>query len=161
MRRVAAIATLVVAACRRDPPMVSDDRRALLPPEAAEHYHRVFHRGEAQPKGYFVPTAREIDDLETRLPALLRKEAPRPLPPNAIPLAERAPSYRRQYIATIDSDGRKRIWGNFFCVYEGALPRDRWKTDVVLVHDGGDCYFNVEFSPDDHTFRNLTVNGDA
>ena len=47
-------------------------------------------------------------------------------------------NYKRQYIPVKDEKGNKYIWVNCFCDDFGI----DWRNEIVLVMDGGDCYFN-------------------
>ena len=38
---------------------------------------------------------------------------------------------------------------------------DDWRAVLVGVHDGGDCYFTVEYGAKRGTFSRFTVNGEA
>ena len=48
-------------------------------------------------------------------------------------------AYRRQYVAVINGKGQKEIWVNFFC----ATFNHDWKHHVVIVDDGGVCFFQL------------------
>jgi hypothetical protein len=49
------------------------------------------------------------------------------------------------------------VWGNFFC----RPPRADWRHEPVLVDDGGDCFFQLEYDVDAGRFSNLLVNGEG
>jgi hypothetical protein len=49
-------------------------------------------------------------------------------------------TYSRQYIATINEKGEKEVRINCFCREEN-FPN--WKTEIVTVDDGGNCYFEL------------------
>lgn len=67
------------------------------------------------------------------------------------------PSYKRQYIPTINAKGEKEVWVNCFCNAE-YFP---WRKSLVIVQDGGNCYFNVVINLTTGKYYNLSVNGDA
>lgn len=48
--------------------------------------------------------------------------------------------YRRQYIAGVNSVGDTLVWVNCFC--DKYIPAN-WRQELVLVRDGGNCYFNL------------------
>jgi hypothetical protein len=68
--------------------------------------------------------------------------------------------YERQYIPFTNKDGRKKVWINCFCSNFGNDYVD-WKKSIVLVSDGGSCFFNVIINLSDHSFSNLSVNGNG
>jgi hypothetical protein len=65
--------------------------------------------------------------------------------------------YKRQYVATINSKGEKEIWVNCFC----NTCNKNWKTNLLIVHDGGNCYFNLKINLAKKTYYELTINGDS
>jgi hypothetical protein len=144
---------------KSEEPMQSDDLRVLLPHDQVNAYFRM-RGGNEKPRSHFTPTAGEIEKLEAGLPAMLREQvkSPRIGPP---PLWKRAPKFMRQYIAFVDADGQRWIWANFMCDNPGPPGSDAWRKKIVSVDDGGDCFFNFEWSPDSGAYRRLEVNGDA
>lgn len=66
--------------------------------------------------------------------------------------------YKRQYVPIINSKGQKEIWINFFC---GDNFNDRWRTGIVWVLDGGNCYFNLKINLATKTYSELMINGYA
>lgn len=66
--------------------------------------------------------------------------------------------YRKQLIAVTNSKGEKEVWVNCFCDTWG---NNNWKTSILLVHDGGNCYFNFKINLATKKFYNLRVNGEA
>jgi hypothetical protein len=54
--------------------------------------------------------------------------------------------------------GRKFVFVNSFCVND-----DRWQLNkqMVLVLDGGTCFFNVKYDPKKNQFFELFINGEA
>lgn len=65
--------------------------------------------------------------------------------------------YRRQYIAVTNKEGEKEVWINCFCDKE----IDYWKTDIVFVFDGGNCFFNLKVNLTKGEYYELLVNGEA
>jgi hypothetical protein len=65
--------------------------------------------------------------------------------------------YRRQYIATINSQGEKEVWINCFC---GNLISD-WRKRLVMVQDGGNCYFQIKVNITAKRCYEFMVNGYA
>ncbi len=46
--------------------------------------------------------------------------------------------YFRQYIISVDQNGDKIVRVFCFCSYSG-----NWKNEIMMVHDGGDCFLNA------------------
>jgi hypothetical protein len=67
-------------------------------------------------------------------------------------------NYRKQIIAVANKKGDKEVWVNCFCNTRGS---DKWKTEIMMVHDGGNCYFNFKVNLSTKKFYELTVNGEA
>jgi hypothetical protein len=65
--------------------------------------------------------------------------------------------YHRQYVSVIDSNGEKIVWVNFFC----STFNDNWKKELVMVHDGGNCFFNIKINLTRKTYSDLRINGYA
>jgi hypothetical protein len=65
--------------------------------------------------------------------------------------------YKRQYIAFINIKGEKEVWVNCFC---GTWDKD-WRKEIIFVHDGGNCYFNLKVNLTKHQYSDLMVNGDV
>jgi hypothetical protein len=66
-------------------------------------------------------------------------------------------NYKRQYIATLNINGEKEIWINCFC----DKPPKNWRKKLVMVLDGGNCYFNLKINLTQNNYYELFVNGDA
>jgi len=65
--------------------------------------------------------------------------------------------YKRQYVAVINSKGEKEVWVNCFC----NTWNKNWKTNLIMVLDGGNCYFNLKINLSTGQYYELMVNGDA
>jgi len=67
-------------------------------------------------------------------------------------------NYRKQLVAVINTNGEKEVWVNCFCkVWES----NNWKTEILHVDDGGNCYFNFKINLTSKTFYSVSVNGEA
>ncbi len=64
--------------------------------------------------------------------------------------------YKRQYLPIINDKGEKEIWINFFCSDFGS---DNWKSEIIIVEDGGNCYFNIKVNLTSMTYSELSING--
>lgn len=67
-------------------------------------------------------------------------------------------NYRKQIIAVTNKKGEKEVWVNCFC---HTWDNNKWKKDILLVHDGGNCYFNFKINLATKKFYDLGVNGEA
>jgi hypothetical protein len=67
-------------------------------------------------------------------------------------------NYRKQLIAVTNSKGEKEVWVNCFCDTWGS---DKWKTEIMMVDDGGSCFFNFKINLATKKFYDLSVNGIA
>ena len=104
--------------------------------------------------GFWTPSPEDIFQLEGRLVGYLRQnEAFFWRQP---PVWERLDEYQSQYIGFV-RNGKHMIYGNFFCDNFGW----DWQEKLVMVEDGGDCYFQVEYDVEDEALIMLMVNGDA
>ncbi|AEV98146.1 hypothetical protein A4D02_33690 [Niastella koreensis] len=65
--------------------------------------------------------------------------------------------YKRQYVAVTNDKGEKIVWVNCFCHVDGF----DWKKSIVMVSDGGSCYFNVEINLTRGEYNGFWVNGYA
>lgn len=64
---------------------------------------------------------------------------------------------KRQYVPVINKNGEKEVWINFFC----GTHHDKWRDDIVVVFDGGNCYFNVKINLAQVEYYDLIINGHA
>lgn len=71
------------------------------------------------------------------------------------PVWDRLPEYKRQYFGVM-IDGRRLLFANFFCIND-----PNWTTDLVVVLDGGECFWHVMYDPATGEYLNLQVNGEA
>jgi len=98
------------------------------------------------------PTVADINDLEANLSqiaALSSKE------PDVNQHIDDPGQYFRQYLA-VAVNGRKIIFVNALCSVE---PGDSWRKHLIVVMDGGKCYWNAVYDPATQKFSDLVVNG--
>ena len=114
-------------------------------------------KGSAQGREFWTPTVADALALEQRLPDFLRHElvSERRKGDKTPPLWQRAPLYKRQYFGT-KASGIRLIQASFFC-----RELNGWRTGPVVVKDGGDCFFSVNYNVDKQTFSSLIINGEA
>ena len=103
-------------------------------------------------KPHWTPTSTEIKLLEDLLPIYARINTPK----NRRPIRS-IYQYFRQYYG-ITEKGKKIIYLNAFCV-ESYDEDPYWKTGIISVLDGGNCYFIVKFQSDSKEFYDFYVGG--
>jgi hypothetical protein len=64
--------------------------------------------------------------------------------------------YYKQLIVVINKNGEKEVWLNCLCNTRGG---DAWRTKIIMVDDGGNCYFNLRINLTTKKYYNLMVNG--
>lgn len=65
--------------------------------------------------------------------------------------------YARQYVPIVNQLGEKEVWVNCFC----QSSNDNWKKQIVIVNDGGLCYFNLKINLSTLQYYEFNVNGEA
>lgn len=138
----------------------SGDKPPALP---ENQYWVIFTQERAEEMGiapwlvkaddFWTPSADDILKLEEGLAEYLSRNSG--AFSSQPPAWERLDEYRRQYLG-YEIGGKKIIYGNFFCSQE-----DQWRGELILVMDGGDCYFQVEYDVASREFIKLLVNGEA
>jgi hypothetical protein len=69
----------------------------------------------------------------------------------------KAREYRKQLVAVTNKKGEKEVWVNCFCDdWDKA-----WRTQIMMVDDGGPCYFNFKLNLTTKKVYDLIVNGFA
>ena len=118
----------------------------------------TFAFGENGPP-YWTPSPAQIAELEERLPDFLSSaEVKRDRV--AARISAKINRYWRQYFGVSSSQGRKLILVNAFCDSWGKSEAEL-NQQVIIVDDGGECYFQVSFDPEKQTFSGFSVNGEA
>ncbi|WP_026905467.1 hypothetical protein [Pedobacter glucosidilyticus] len=64
--------------------------------------------------------------------------------------------YKRQYIAHKNKEGTREVWINCFC---RSHDDTKWKTELVVVEDGGSCFFNLKIDLTNKQYFEFSVNG--
>ena len=67
-------------------------------------------------------------------------------------------NYRKQLVVVTNNKGEKELWVNCFCE---TWDSNKWKTEIMLVEDGGNCYFNFKINLTTKKVYGLGVNGVA
>jgi hypothetical protein len=57
----------------------------------------------------------------------------------------------------MNTKGDKEVWVNCFC--RNAVGN--WKEELILVQDGGNCYFQLKVNLNTKKYYEFTVNGNA
>ncbi len=145
-------ATVVLVLCASASNGNSGFGRIYTADEAERFSAASYAHDPAEETPYWTPGAAEIQALETALPAFLAKSWPE----NRGPLIDLA-KYRRQYFG-LSHDGHRVIFVNAFCgPFAEATPD--WGDRIVVVFDGGGCFFQVYYEPSKKQFHDLRVNG--
>lgn len=102
-------------------------------------------------QGTWSPAWADVVALEAALPAALTassigKDLRNPAPPEG---------WRRQYVGYV-RDGRRIVYGNF---YPSTDDVPNWRTDPVIVYDGGPAFFGVEYDAGARRIVRLNFNG--
>jgi hypothetical protein len=102
--------------------------------------------------GFWTPSVDDIIKLEEKIAEYLSQNPSQFY--SQPPVWERLDEYQCQYIG-LERGGRRIIYGNYFCENGGI----NWHQKLVIVEDGGDCYFQVEYDVERDLFIKLLVNG--
>lgn len=129
--------------------------------EQAQHEDRWLGlSAEPDFRSYWTPTIDDVAQIETKLKAYLEASPEREGPRIAAALDR----YRRQYVG-YSNDRGKSILVNAFCdeyVKTDLKGDDRlWREQVVLVFDGGSCFFRVHYGLSPARFERLWINGEG
>ncbi|NEX95311.1 hypothetical protein [Caulobacter sp. 17J65-9] len=105
-------------------------------------------------EGAWRPGWTEVDALKQALPAALAAE-----PEAARLVALGAPKgWSAQYVGIV-RDGRRYVYANFFPA--NGPWSDDWRTQPILVCDGGTSFFGVEYDVAAGRITQLAFNGSA
>jgi hypothetical protein len=102
--------------------------------------------------GFWTPSVDDIIKLEEKIAEHLSQNSSQFY--SQPPVWERLDEYQRQYIG-LERGDRQIIYGNYFCNNGGV----NWREKLVVVDDGGDCFFQVEYDVEGEVFIKLLVNG--
>ncbi|WP_299316759.1 hypothetical protein [uncultured Maribacter sp.] len=56
--------------------------------------------------------------------------------------------------ASVNYSGVKEVW-IIFC---STTASDKWRTNIVAVEDGGNCYFNIKINLNTKKYYDLDIN---
>lgn len=101
----------------------------------------------------WTPDAKTVANIEGKLADYLRKSPRQDIPdPDAM-----VSGSARQYVGIV-RDGHRFVYGNFF---PGRMARENgnWRTQAVIVCDGGRAFFGVEFDAATGRITHVDFNG--
>lgn len=125
----------------------------LLPANEVTSFARFFAGPNVKIEGW-EPTMGDMNNVEgslSQISELSKKDPTRPINNPA--------EYFRQYGAVV-IDGRRFFVLNAFCSIEQAHASD-WRNRLIIVLDGGKCYWRALFDVSRQRFTALSVNGVA
>src|SRR5262249_21930609 len=91
---------------------------------------------------YWRPTRDDLIEPVQNLVGYLLSNASKDHPG----LAPKMKTYKSQFIGYLKG-GKQKLYMNFFCSEESG-----WETRLVMVKDGGECYFHVTYDVASKTF---------
>jgi hypothetical protein len=68
-----------------------------------------------------------------------------------------AENYKRQYVPYTNKKGEKKVFINCFC--RGFTGFTKWKTALLVVDDGGLCFFNTTLNLTKKSFGSILIYG--
>ncbi|MBB5061496.1 hypothetical protein HDF16_006232 [Granulicella aggregans] len=98
------------------------------------------------------PTATQIESAESHLSQIIGLHTQWPGDTRII---ENPGGYYRQYVP-VQLDGKELLFVNAFCA-RGLTAE--WRSQLVDVSDGGECYWKATFDPVTERYSNLVING--
>lgn len=128
---------------------------AILPVKAGKAVLQQCSRATINtPESFWVPTSDEVNAIEQALPQYLsRSEVRQP----SKPLEE----FSRQYSGVI-AQGQRLVYINFFPGSSLDFSQGgSWRTEPVIVCDGGDSFWGIVYNVDQKTFEPPQFNGEA
>jgi hypothetical protein len=146
------ITSTATAKSPESPTVTADQNWVIITKERAEEMGVALWLAESD--GFWTPSEDDILKLEGEIAGYLRQNSNQFY--RQPPVWERLDEYQRQYIG-LERGGRQIIYGNYFCNSEGI----NWRQELVIVEDGGECYFQVEYDVESGLFIKLLVNGEA
>lgn len=108
----------------------------------------------------FTPSDDDVKRFEAGLLAFLRSAKPARSPKLADKVAAKSGggSYKRQYFGTLGQQKERLLRVHFLCA---PTRHGAWTRSLILVSDGGDCYFELDFDLATGRYLGLHVHGEA
>ncbi len=101
------------------------------------------------------PEPKDIETAERLLKECFDKESSGTVNPFS---GRKLEDYNRQFIGAVIEGGNRVILVNCFCRSEEKILKN-WKEQLVLVADGGNCFFYLKVNIDTGRYYGLMVNG--
>jgi hypothetical protein len=131
------------------------DGTVVLPGSAVPSMLYQCSRGAPEAgEATWQPGADDVRDFETALAPALQDNS------RKIPVRVAANGWLGQYVGIVRG-GRRFIYGNFFPsdhAGSSVFP-DRWRSEPVVVCDGGPAFFGVEYDVDARRITRVDSNG--
>jgi len=125
---------------------------ALLPATEIQPWAKYLAAG-AHPESW-EPTVGDMNDVEANLAQITGLSNS---DPDVYRHIDDPRAYYRQYLAVV-IDGKKRVYVNALC----SVDQDpNWRKHLVVVLDGGKCYWHATFDSSTQKFSDLVINGRA
>ena len=70
-------------------------------------------------------------------------------------------NYRKQLVVAMNNKGEKEVWVNCFCDSFYKYWRNTWKSEIVMVMDGAQCYFQFKINLTTKKVYEFRVNSTA
>jgi hypothetical protein len=135
-------------------PVRGEGYEGVIVPEERVHELTDFYIG-GPIEGAWTPTADDIAALERNLPSY-EQTIESTIFGISGDFIQLLPTYKRQYAGFIQGD-RKKILVNATCEEDDL----NWRTQPLIVMDGGDCFFRVVYDPAAGTYSDFQINGVA
>lgn len=103
----------------------------------------------------YTPTLEDVQIAEDVLSNCFTKEATGTANPF---FGRKLEDYNRQFVGAEMEGGDKVIWINCFCKTESEILKN-WKSEIIMVADGGNCFFHVNVNLKRKEYYGLMVNG--
>jgi hypothetical protein len=125
---------------------------ALLPATEIQLWSKYFAVG-TRPESW-EPTLGDMNDVEDGLAQITTLSNIDPDPNRHI---DNPRDYDRQYLAVV-VNRRKFIYLNALCSVE---QNANWRKHLIVIRDGGKCFWQAMYDLSTHRFSDLRVNGSA
>lgn len=149
----------LTAGCVQDMPLESagfQAPRVILADSPVNQSDAMFRNMASAPPPYWKPSTADIATLERLLPEFLASS-------NTVAKNDILPklsTYARQYFGYMANDTRL-IYVNALCPSHRRDTAAALGGGLVVVLDGGSCYFQVHYDVTRQRFERLNVNGEA
>lgn len=147
-------AALLLALLIGPVPPQSEDYAILLPDKAAGLLHQCSRSVPKPGESGWTPGKDDIAHLEARIPGILTLETE--VTSAGVALKDAPKGWLRQYVGIVRG-GKRFIYGNF--LPKGSRNWGAWRTEPMIVCDGGPVFFGVEYDVEKDRITDLAFNG--